>query len=91
VLPAVTAALRQLPQSTQRVALRLNPADVALVRERLVADPDGPRVALVADAAIAPGGCQMETEHASIDATPAARWRRLLAGLGRSDDWIEPR
>lgn len=90
ILPIVAAALRQLPQSTQRVELRLNPADVALVRERLADDAEGPRAILVADPAIAPGGCLLDTEQASVDATPAARWRRLLAGLGRGDDWLEP-
>ena len=90
IVPIVAAALRQLPQSTQRVELRLNPADIALVRERLANETDAPRLALVADPSVAPGGCRLETEQASVDATPSARWRRLLAGLGRSDDWLEP-
>jgi flagellar assembly protein FliH len=39
---------------------------------------------------VAPGGCRVDTEQCEIDATLPTRWRRLLAGLGRSDDWLEP-
>jgi flagellar assembly protein FliH len=90
VLPIVAAALSQLPQSTRYIELKLNPADAELVRRILPADDAGVRVALHADASIAPGGCMIDTEQAAIDATVPARWRRLLAGLGRSDDWLEP-
>jgi flagellar assembly protein FliH len=88
ILPIVAAALRQLPQSTQRVQLRVHPSDLALIRERLPAEPDGPRVTLVGDPAIAAGGCQIDTDHASLDATLPTRLQRLLAGLGRADDWL---
>jgi flagellar assembly protein FliH len=90
ILPVVSAALRQLPQSTQRVELRLNVADAALVRTLLVSTALGPRCQLVEDATIAPGGCLIETEQCDIDVSVPARWRRLLANLGRSDDWLEP-
>jgi flagellar assembly protein FliH len=88
VLPVIASGLAQLPQSTQRVELRVHPADLALIRERLPAEPDGPRVTLAADPSIAPGGCQIDTEHASLDATLETRWKRLLASLGRGDDWL---
>ena len=45
---------------------------------------------LIADVGTAPGGCRLETEQCEVDATVPSRWRRLLANLGRSDDWIEP-
>jgi len=35
-------------------------------------------------------GCRLETEQMEVDATVPSRWRRLLANLGRSDDWLEP-
>lgn len=89
LLPIVADALRQLPQATQRVELRLHPGDLALVRERLPAEAEGPRITLVADASIAPGGCQLDSAQASLDATLATRWRRLVAALGRADDWLE--
>jgi flagellar assembly protein FliH len=90
VRPIVAAALAQLPQSTQRIELRLHPADVALV-EPIVAEPHGgARLTVVADPLVAPGGCEIETEQCSVDATMPTRWRQLLANLGRTDDWLEP-
>ena len=90
IVPIVSAALKQLPQSTQRIEIALNPADLELVQR--LADDSGfvTRCRLIADASIAPGGCQIETEQSEIDVTVPSRWRRLLAALGRSDDWLEP-
>jgi flagellar assembly protein FliH len=90
ILPVVSAALRQLPQSTQRVELKVNPVDGAVVRSLLESEPLGARCQLVDDTSIAPGGCRIETEQCDLDATVPSRWRRLLANLGRSDDWLEP-
>lgn len=90
VLPVVSAALKQLPQASQHVQVMLNPADVDLVRTFLEQEPIPHRCQFVADVGIAPGGCRLETEQCEVDATVPSRWRRLLANLGRSDDWIEP-
>jgi len=90
VLPVVSAALKQLPQASQQVQLMLNPSDVEMVKRFLADEPLPQRFQLVADIAVAPGGCRIETEHCEVDATLPSRWRRLLANLGRSDDWIEP-
>lgn len=89
VLPVVTQALRDLPQASQRVQVALNPSDVELVRAHLGPGTPGRTLDLVADAAIAPGGVRVESEQAEIDATLTARWRQVLAGLGRHDDWID--
>jgi flagellar assembly protein FliH len=90
VLPLVSAALQQLPQSTQRVQLLVNPGDLDIVGRFLGGDATHARCQLLADPMVAPGGCRIETEQCEIDATLPTRWRRLLAGLGRSDDWLEP-
>ncbi|HVO86986.1 MAG TPA: FliH/SctL family protein [Casimicrobiaceae bacterium] len=90
VLPVVSAALKQLPQSTQRVELHVNPADLALVETHVRDSETGARCRISGDSTIAPGGCKVETEQCEIDMTSPTRWRRLLAILGRSDDWIEP-
>jgi flagellar assembly protein FliH len=90
LLPVVSAALKQLPQSTQKVELALNPADVELVTRFLEGHAAGPACRLVPDPAIAPGGCRIETEQCDMDATTPTRWRRLLASLGRTGDWLEP-
>ena len=90
IRPIVGAALKQLPQATQRVELRLHPSDVELVRGQLPDDALAARCEIVADPMVAPGGCQIETEQCAVDATLPTRWRQLLANLGRSDDWLEP-
>jgi flagellar assembly protein FliH len=90
ILPIVSAALKQLPQSTQRIELVLNPGDVELVRNFLGNGEFANRCQILPDASIAPGGCLVETEQSEIDVTIPSRWRRLLAALGRSDDWLEP-
>jgi flagellar assembly protein FliH len=90
VLPIVAAALSQLPQATRHIELHLDPADVALVRSVIPPDHPGPPLSIVPDPRVGPGGCIVDTEQASVDATTASRWRRLLANLGRTDDWLEP-
>lgn len=90
VLPVVRSALRQLPHASQRIEITLNPADLAIVQDFLTAEALGERCHLVASTSIAAGGCRVETEQCEVDATVAARWKRLLASLGRTDDWLEP-
>src|SRR3546814_18370110 len=63
--------------------LRLNPADLALVRQYMRTEPDTQNWRLHADETIAPGGCMADTALGSIDATLQPRWRRALAALGR--------
>jgi flagellar assembly protein FliH len=90
VLPAVSAALKQLPQMSQSVQVRLNPGDLELVRAFLAAEPAFVGCALLADASVAPGGCRVVSEQCEIDATVQTRWRRLLANLGCSGEWLAP-
>lgn len=90
LLPVVSAALRQLPQTTQRVDIVVHPSDLALVQAHIASEPLGDRCRFVSHPAIAPGGSRIETEQCEVDATVGARWKRLLASLGRSGDWIEP-
>ena len=90
LLPIVSAALRQLPQNTQRVEIFVNPADLAVVSEHVAGEPLSDRCRFVAHSTIAPGGCRIETEQCEVDATVGSRWKRLLASLGRTGEWIEP-
>ena len=88
VLPVVSAALKQLPQVSQSVQVLLHPDDLELVRSFLAGEPTPCACTLFADATIAPGGCRVVTEQCEVDATVPTRWRRLLANLGCSDEWL---
>jgi flagellar assembly protein FliH len=89
LLPVVSSALQQLPQSTRHVRVVLNPADLAVVQTLLGSERHGASCELVGDATIDAGGCRIETEQCEVDATIPARWQRLLASLGRGEDWLE--
>jgi len=90
LLPVVSGALRQLPQTTQRIDIVLHPSDIALVRDYIAAEPLGDRCHFIAHSTIAPGGCRIETEQCEMDATVGSRWKHLLASLGRTGEWLEP-
>jgi flagellar assembly protein FliH len=44
---------------------------------------------LLSDAAVARGGCLVESDIGVIDASIEARWRRASASLGCEEPWIE--
>lgn len=89
VLPVVAEALHQLPAMGSNARVLLNPTDVELVRSFLAAEPTAVDCKLTADASIAAGGCRVVTAQCDIDATVPTRWRRLLANLGCTDEWLE--
>lgn len=85
------AAVESLRQVIERVghgrdiAVRLSPADVEAVRtfaETLAADCEQWRhVRLIADKAVEPGGCVVETGPGTVDATLAKQLDRIAAEL----------
>lgn len=81
----VRSALHQLPQSDARI--HLHPDDVSLVRDYLD-DEFEQAHQLVEDDTLTRGGCRLVAAGSEIDATLETRWRRVLAGMGRTDaDW----
>lgn len=87
---ATAAAREALPAAPQRIAVA--PVMLASVRERLVAarqrDADAPfaQCEVVADAALAPGQCRIETPWGSVDASLEAQLARLAAVWGVSPE-----
>lgn len=90
--PSFIAALAQeaidtLLASARHITLRVHPDDHALVASG-VGDALAARGArLVADAALARGGCAVESDIGVIDATLQTRWSRAVAALGRDSAW----
>ncbi len=88
VIPVVREAVRYLPAMQQPALLYLNPADLALVRERIGDELAKTGWQLTEDATLEAGGCRVETPSNQIDAALPVRWQRLVAALGKQTDWL---
>jgi len=89
LLPVVREAIACLPDQVQRPQLQLNPADVELVRARIGDELQMNGFTIVEDHRVEPGGCRISAANCEVDATLPARWRRVLAALGRDLAWAD--
>ena len=80
-------ALDALLLSARHITLRVHPDDHELVAQGAaeVLAARGGRI--VGDSAIARGGCLVESDIGSVDATMETRWRRAAAALGSDEAW----
>lgn len=92
VRPELVAAVAQeavetLLLSARHITVRVHPDDQPLVVQGAseVLQARGARV--VADVAIARGGCRVDSDIASVDGSLPARWRRAAAALGSTTEW----
>ena len=90
VIAVVREAIEYLPVVQQPAVLMLNPADLPIVREAIGEELDKGGWRVVQDAAIARGGCKVDTATNQIDAQIATRWERLTHGLGKNVEWLGP-
>ena len=75
----VRGALSALPHNTSDPKVYLNSSDLTFVEESL-----SPDIKLVADAGLARGGCRVQTEESTIEASLSERLRAaLIATFGR--------
>jgi flagellar assembly protein FliH len=89
VIDVVREAVASLPEIEAQTEIALHPADALLLREVLRSDPHAALTWHVReDATMSRGGCRVSTRASDIDATLEARWRRVVAGLGRDDRWL---
>lgn len=89
VLPVVEEAVRCVSQTEEPIRVSVHPEDAALLRTHLAASP-GKQWVIIEDASLQRGGCRVDTRSTEVDATLAGRWRRVLANLGNTDDWLSP-
>ncbi len=82
ILPVVREALSMIIDAHAHPTVRLSPVDFELVRESLRGDGQFHGCRFLADPAIQPGGCRVDSPHAEVDATLATRWRRVIQTLG---------
>lgn len=87
--PVIREALSVLAVDTKSATVRMHPQDVEVLQDALEAEFAGMSLALVADAAIQPGGCIVTSAGTVIDGTLQTRWRRAVANLGLQEPWEE--
>ena len=80
-------ALETLMLSARHITLRVHPDDQPLVAEGAGELLAARGARLVADTAIARGGCIVESNIGLVDASIETRWRRAAASIGRDDAW----
>jgi flagellar assembly protein FliH len=84
-------AVEALQLSARHVRVRVNPSDYPLVIEgageemrareaQVLPDPDVPR-----------GGCRVDSDISSVDASLATRWQQAVASMGQASLWEDRR
>lgn len=88
ILPVVQEAIGYLPVLSQPATLSLNPLDAEIVRQSMGQELLKGGWRIVEDAALARGGCKVDTASNQIDAQAQARWARLTHALQSNVDWL---
>ncbi|MFA5627383.1 MAG: flagellar assembly protein FliH [Thiohalomonadaceae bacterium] len=92
IVGVVREALQVLPAATRKTRVYLHPEDAVLLRESLAAG-DEASWRIIEDVSLTRGGCRIQTEHSSIDATVekriAAIANHLLGSERASDQAVE--
>lgn len=89
IVPIVQEAIRCLPSTTQHPHLFLHPDDAKLIRQYMADQISQDHWEIRENDQLSRGGCQIEVNGSSIDASPETRWRRVLSTIGKEDNWLE--
>ena len=84
-------AVEALQLSARHVRVRVNPADLPLVMQGAGDEMRSRDAQVLPDADIPRGGCKIESDISSVDATLAARWSQAAAGMGQVSLWEDRR
>ncbi|MEZ5727597.1 MAG: flagellar assembly protein FliH [Burkholderiaceae bacterium] len=79
----IAPTLAEMAVDARTLAIRVNPSDrdvLATAFERLAHEH---RIEFIDDAAIARGGCLIDSDRARVDARLETRWQRVEAALGQ--------
>ena len=85
----VREALALLVGEGRAATVRLNPADWAALQQPLREEFGAGGIQWLADAAVEPGDCLVESAGMVVDGTLDKRWRRAIAALGLTGGWRE--
>ncbi|WP_374338154.1 flagellar assembly protein FliH [Methyloversatilis sp.] len=87
VIAVVREAINQLPH--QHTAIYLNPEDASVVRSHIGDQLTHAGHRIFEDAAVARGGCKVESGGSQIDATVPTRWTRIVEALIDDAEWVD--
>ena len=90
IQPVVHEAMSLLHADSTPVSVRLNPEDFDSIKIAIESNNSSHEVKFIPDYNITPGGCQVDTAGAGVDATMETRWARAVANLGLKNAWGEP-
>jgi flagellar assembly protein FliH len=79
IIAVIREAIKVLPLASQKITLNLHPQDAELVRSTLKLDDSMQSWLLVENPLISRGGCTVETDVSSIDATVENRLAAVVA------------
>lgn len=82
VIGLAQEAVQAVMMSARRIELHVHPDDFSLVQDGAGELLKARGARLVADAQVARGGCRVQSDIASVDATLATRWADASAALG---------
>lgn len=88
LMPVVQEAVSMLVSEGRPAVVRLHPQDMETLAQPLRDSVDSPSVQWLADAAVAPGGCQVDSAGLVIDGSLEKRWSRAVASLGLDTPWL---
>lgn len=89
LMPVVREAMDMLSAESKPVAARLNPEDWEQLKDALKAEFPQPKIEWLADPAILPGDCKLESAGAQVDGSLEKRWQRAVAALGLVSTWYD--
>ena len=83
-------AVNAVLMSARHIRVHVNPQDQPLVAQGAAEALQARGARLMANSAIARGGCLIESDAGSIDARIEARWAQAATALGQTVPWGEP-
>ncbi len=88
LLAVVKEAVSTLHPHHGQPLLFVHPDDATLVRDHLGEQMPHINWRIVEDSTLTRGGCRIEVGASEVDATLETRWRRVVEGIGISEEWL---
>ncbi|MEJ6007229.1 FliH/SctL family protein [Paucibacter sp. AS339] len=84
-------AVEALQLSARHVRVRVNPADYPLVIEGAGEEMRAREAQVLPDPEVPRGGCKVDSDISSVDASLATRWQQAAAAMGQASLWEDRR